>query len=99
MCEHEKDTLRPDLCQSLYLTRAAGERLSDHKEEVGVFYPLCVEQPMKDSDGGLASFMLCFQCSYLSTNMLQTHSADAPEKLTVSSFHSPAARCRSWWCL
>lgn len=46
-----KDTLCPDLGQSLYLTRAAGERLSHYKEEVGVFYPLCVEQPIGDSDG------------------------------------------------
>lgn len=46
-----KDTLCPDLGQSLYLTGAAGECLSHHKEEVGVFNPLCVEQPIGDSDG------------------------------------------------
>lgn len=57
VCEHNKDTLRPDLCQSFDLTWAAGERLSDHKEEVGVFYPLGVEQPTGDSDGYLASFI------------------------------------------
>lgn len=49
--EHEKDTLCLGLRQSLYLTWAAGERLSHHKEEVGTFYPLSVEKPVVDRDG------------------------------------------------
>lgn len=94
MCECEKDTLCPDLCQSLNLTRAAGERLSHHKEEISVVYPLCVEQPVGESDEYLANFMQRVQ-----VQVTLTYSADAPEKHTVSSFHSPAACCRSWWCL
>lgn len=54
VCEHEKDTLRPDLGQPLYLTGAAGERLRHHEKQVGVFYPLCMEQPTGDSDGCVA---------------------------------------------
>lgn len=61
MCAGNKDTLCPDLRQPFYLAGAAGERLSDHKEEVGVFYPLCVEQPMGDSDGYLAGSIQCVQ--------------------------------------
>lgn len=42
-----KDTLCPDLCQSFHLTRAARQRLGNHEEEVGVFYPFCVEKPVE----------------------------------------------------
>lgn len=41
----QRDTLRLDLRESLDLTRAAGQRLGHHKQQVGVFYPLGVEQP------------------------------------------------------
>lgn len=47
--EHGRDTLCPDLCQSLYFTWAAGQRLGHHEEKVGVFYPLGMEQPTAET--------------------------------------------------
>lgn len=92
--ETVKDTLSPDLCQPFNLARAARECLCDHEEQVSVFYAFCVEQPVERqwwifiplrspcSAGSGASIKFCWRS----------------REHTVSSFHSPAARCRSWWC-
>lgn len=50
--KQKEDTLCPDLGQPLYLTGAAGQRLSHHEKQVGVFDALCVEEPVGDRNGG-----------------------------------------------
>lgn len=94
-CVSIKDTLCPDLCQSFYLTRAARERLGHHEEQVGVLYPFSVEQPVARQWWIVSPL----RTPWSAGTGASLNSADAQGKPTVSSFHSPAARCRSWWCL
>lgn len=48
----ERDTLRLDLRQPLDLTRAAGQRLRHHQQQVGVFDALGVEEPAGGTEAG-----------------------------------------------
>lgn len=52
--DSRKDTLCSDLGQCLNLTRLAEQFLGDHKKQVCVFDPLCMEQSVGDSDKYLA---------------------------------------------
>lgn len=91
--QQNKDTLCPNLRQPLDLTGAARQRLGHHEQQVCVLDAFGVKQAVGDSDGCSARFV--------STPLQEINvaAAAAAEKPTVSSFHSPAARCRSWWCL
>lgn len=66
--DSRKDTLCSDLGQRLNLTRLAEQFLSDHKKQVCVFDPLCMEQSVGDSDRYLAGSIWTAQgCELINT--------------------------------
>lgn len=67
-----KDTLCSDRQEFLDLARAAGQRLSHHKQQVRVFYTLGVEQPDRKSVCVQKSVFKCTKdCSHTNTHLEQ----------------------------
>lgn len=66
--DSRKDTLCSDVGQCLNLTRLAEQFLGDHKKQVCVFDPLCMEQSVGDSDKYLAGSIWTAQgCELINT--------------------------------